>query len=126
MRFAQTLLLLCRDAFALDLGHINIVWEDSERVAFNLVPRGSLFFNLRYAEAWMAKSASPLELLDYWFVVVCHELAHNAHSHHGAEHARVMGALVSARLPAYYLLRQAIERGGFNSWRAFDQQRPSS
>lgn len=105
-RFARCLVLLSQ-VFKLPLSHINIVWEDTQRIAYNW--NRSLFFNLCYAEVLMNAGKLPLEMMDFWYPIVCHELAHNSYSAHNAEHSRATEALISAKMAQFFELRQFIK-----------------
>ncbi|KAF2216254.1 hypothetical protein CERZMDRAFT_33738 [Cercospora zeae-maydis SCOH1-5] len=58
-------------------------------IAFN--SNGSIFCNLRYfMQLHMAGMASPhgrVEALAYWYMTLCHELAHNLVSNHDSNHS---------------------------------------
>ncbi|KAG5190896.1 hypothetical protein JKP88DRAFT_251844 [Tribonema minus] len=68
---------------------LRLFWDDSTVIAFN--KGGSLFFNMEY---WLrqCKQAPPAEgnadrdRRYFWFVVFCHELAHNVAKGHGKDH----------------------------------------
>ena len=62
--------------------------EESATIAFN--SSGALFVNYRYFESLHLAEVQREELADavvYWFVVCCHELAHNIVSDHSAAHS---------------------------------------
>ncbi|KAJ3065081.1 hypothetical protein HDU98_011523 [Podochytrium sp. JEL0797] len=91
MRFVEVLRLLAA-VFGLDAKTLNIYWDKSGgTVAFN---RGrTLFFNFRFylglhfKEGMRAGIAGEeVESIYYWFMVACHELAHNFVSQHDAQH----------------------------------------
>ncbi|KAJ3288068.1 hypothetical protein HDU79_005116 [Rhizoclosmatium sp. JEL0117] len=91
MRFVDILRLLAA-VFGLEARTLNIYWDATgATVAFN---RGrTLFFNFRfylglhYKEGMKAGIAGEdVETVYYWFMVACHELAHNFVSQHDANH----------------------------------------
>lgn len=62
--------------------------EDSSTIAFN--QNGALFMNYRYFEALHfagVQQGRTEDAVVYWFVVACHELAHNIVSDHSAAHS---------------------------------------
>ena len=63
--------------------------ESGASIAFN--GNGSLFCNLRYfMQLHMPQMGSPeghVEAMAYWWVTLCHELAHNLVSDHSAQHS---------------------------------------
>ena len=62
--------------------------EDSSTIAFN--QDGALFMNYRYFEALHfagVQQGRTEDAVVYWFVVACHELAHNIVSDHSAAHS---------------------------------------
>jgi len=119
MRFAKCVLVLVREVFKLPTSSIHIVWEDTKRLAFN--SQCSLFFNLRYAEELMqSPTIQPSTMLDFWYPVVCHELAHNCFAAHNGEHSRATEAIMTARLPIFSFVRQQIKHA-CDSWEAFVQ-----
>lgn len=61
--------------------------SDTSTIAFNY--NGSIFVNLIVfiQKFYSSNLWSPSSALDYWFVVLAHELAHNLVSVHGAKHS---------------------------------------
>ena len=62
--------------------------EDSATIAFN--SSGALFMNYRYFEGLHLLDVRQGKIADaivYWFVVACHELAHNIVADHSAAHS---------------------------------------
>ncbi|KAI7898765.1 uncharacterized protein BX663DRAFT_579996 [Cokeromyces recurvatus] len=86
--------------FQLKLATIQIFYDtEGPTIAFNL--SGSLFMNLRYYlalhdsgdstdQATIGKKCK--EALIYWFMTLCHELAHNFVSEHSSEHEFYMSS----------------------------------
>lgn len=64
---------------------IAMFMSTTDHVAFN--HGGSLFFNLKVYAEQHAKGMSSDKLMDYWFTVMAHELAHNLVSDHGEQHS---------------------------------------
>ncbi|KAI9844962.1 MAG: hypothetical protein M1838_001946 [Thelocarpon superellum] len=86
------LLVDCGEIFALPRGTLHIYYDDAgSTIAFNR--QGSLFCNFRFFEqlhlAGVQAQNAELkgEALIYWWVVLCHELAHNLVEVHSAEHS---------------------------------------
>lgn len=74
--------------------------NDTSTIAFNY--NGSIFVNLMvFIQEFLNTSAwSPSSALDYWFVVIAHELAHNLVSAHGAKHSFFTEAYIQKFLAA--------------------------
>jgi hypothetical protein len=63
---------------------------DSKSIAFNL--NGALFFNYHYFQklhlpTFRASREKTIDVIAYWWVTLCHELAHNLCKPHSAEHS---------------------------------------
>lgn len=89
---AQFVYILSETATIFDLSAhtINIFHDDAgSAIAFN--SNGSLFCNLRYfIQLHMGQMDSPegkVEACAYWWITLCHELAHNLVSEHSAQHS---------------------------------------
>jgi hypothetical protein len=84
-RFIFVLELLC-DVFDLDKKAVHIFWDlEGSKIAFNR--DRALFFNLRYYLGWhFENDLESRETFYYWFMVFCHELAHNFHGPHDLTH----------------------------------------
>ena len=79
--FAGLLEMLATQVFGISQP-INVFWDPSGRaIAFNRSRQ--LFFNLRHYIQWHKDRKSSLY---YWYLVFCHELAHNEHSPHDETH----------------------------------------
>jgi hypothetical protein len=78
-----------------------------DKIAFN--SGGSIFFNLRYYEQVFANqidslsttSSHPIitKLVNFYFVVTCHELTHHKHKAHDLHFTNGMEALIVELLP---------------------------
>ncbi|RCH80073.1 hypothetical protein CU098_001001, partial [Rhizopus stolonifer] len=95
-RFKQILTQLSQ-VFDLPLKTIQIFYDpEGPTIAFNL--SGSLFMNLRYFLALhdytnqTEEASRRKEALIYWFMTLCHELAHNFVSAHNSEHEFYMSS----------------------------------
>jgi hypothetical protein len=85
-----------------------------DTIAFNT--NGSLFFNLRYFEQvyadkvdlLVATSSNPVlcELINFYFMVLCHELTHNQHSDHSLNFIIDMQKIAVAFMPGKDLFLQ--------------------
>ncbi|CEP14613.1 hypothetical protein [Parasitella parasitica] len=91
--------------FGLKLASIQIFYDtEGPAIAFNA--SGSLFMNLRYYLALHDTSeknqqaAKRKEALIYWFMTICHELAHNFVSAHSSEHEFYMSSFAENYLEA--------------------------
>lgn len=75
--------------FSLPSSTLNIFHDDSgSAIAFN--SNGSIFCNLRYfMQLHLAAMGTPegkVEAMAYWFITMCHELAHNLVGDHNSQH----------------------------------------
>ena len=74
--------------FALSRANVHIFHDESSTIAFN--SNRALFFNFRFFQQLHFSSVSRgdyNEAVVYWFVVACHELAHNIVPDHSAAHS---------------------------------------
>jgi Protein of unknown function (DUF3684) len=76
--------------FALDFASLNIFYDHGKSIAFNR--QGSIFCNYLYfqqlhEERVVKGDGDKSDALLYWWVTMCHELAHNLVSDHSAEHS---------------------------------------
>jgi hypothetical protein len=95
-RFTSVLTELAK-VFDLQLTTIQIFYDSQgPTIAFNL--SGSLFMNLRYylalhePQSKEQEASKRKEALIYWFMTLCHELAHNFVSEHSSEHEFYMSS----------------------------------
>ncbi|KAK2467792.1 hypothetical protein APHAL10511_000087 [Amanita phalloides] len=74
--------------FGLSLTSLHIFFDlSSQHIAFNR--NGSLFFNLRFYEAWHDSDVIAGKMTDtyvFWYFTFAHEIAHNLVQDHNAEH----------------------------------------
>ena len=94
---AFTLVLLdCAEAFSLAKSAVHVFHEEnSSTIAFN--QNKSLFFNYHYFENLhlpAVQQGNKADALIYWFVVFCHELAHNLVGDHSSEHSYYVESFV--------------------------------
>jgi hypothetical protein len=83
--------------FDLKLSTIQIFYDtEGPTIAFNT--SGSLFMNLRYYLA--LHSNQRKEALIYWFMTLCHELAHNFVTEHSSQHEFYMSSFAENYLEA--------------------------
>ncbi|MCJ1285547.1 hypothetical protein MMC26_004888 [Xylographa opegraphella] len=84
-----SVLIDCADTFALSRSSIHLFQDDgSSTIAFNL--NQALFFNYRYFENLHLPNVlhgNKADAMVYWFVVLCHELAHNLVADHSSAHS---------------------------------------
>ena len=81
----------------IDEGRVNVFWEDKRRIAFNY--GGRLFFNSHFAET-LHPDLKSHEALSYWYVVFCHELAHNTEKGHNKTHEAAEELLLATYMSA--------------------------
>lgn len=84
-----SILLDCASVFALARNTVHIFYDEvGSTIAFN--QSRALFCNYRYFENLHlpdVQQGSKADALVYWFVVLCHELAHNLVADHSADHS---------------------------------------
>lgn len=92
--------LLCDVAaiFSLDPRVVNVFFEpDGKTIAFNR--NGSIFCNYLYFqqlhEALLLKGQGMADAMVYWWVIFCHELAHNLVGDHSSNHSYYTEGFVS-------------------------------
>jgi hypothetical protein len=86
----NVLLTNCAAIFDLPVSTLNIFADQSGgTIAFN--KNGSIFCNLRFFEQLhetnMNTPEGLVEAMSYWWITLCHELAHNIVSDHGPQHS---------------------------------------
>ena len=86
----SSLLLVCAEVFELEKSSLNIFYSThTKSIAFNY--RGSLFCNFHFFselhQSGFSLAENRTEAAIYWFVVLCHELAHNLVSVHDSKHS---------------------------------------
>ncbi|KAL9097698.1 MAG: hypothetical protein Q9165_000024 [Trypethelium subeluteriae] len=86
------LLLDCGSIFGIRPGGLHVFYDEKGgTIAFNR--QGSLFCNYRFFgqlhwRSWVeGRTEGKREALVYWWVVLCHELAHNLVESHSADHS---------------------------------------
>ncbi|MCJ1353498.1 MAG: hypothetical protein MMC33_003484 [Icmadophila ericetorum] len=107
-----SVLLDCASAFNLSTASIHIFHEaNSSTIAFN--QNGALFFNYLYFENLHLPAVQQGKTGDavvYWFVVFCHELAHNLVKDHSAAHSYYAESFVVQYFTA--ITTRVAQRGG--------------
>nr|POF11450.1 hypothetical protein CFP56_44288 [Quercus suber] len=101
--------------FELDPKTLNIFHDESgSAIAFNR--SGSIFCNLRYFEqlhlAETDNIEGQVEAMAYWWITLCHELAHNLVSEHSAEHEYYTESFVGHyfRRMVWWVSRQGVQQ----------------
>ncbi|KAL4926491.1 histidine kinase-like ATPase domain-containing protein [Aspergillus undulatus] len=104
MNMFGSILLDCADVFSLRPDSLSIFHDPkSKSIAFNRT--GSIFCNYHYFqnlhEKALLQSATPdrAEATVYWWVILCHELAHNLVSDHSSAHSYYTESFVSQYFP---------------------------
>jgi hypothetical protein len=59
---------------------------------------GNIYFNLLFYSKLHLKSSDKVDAYCYWFVVFCHELAHNFVDEHNADHSFISEHFMSSHL----------------------------
>lgn len=85
-----SLLIECANVFTLGINTLSIFYDPGGRtIAFNRA--GSIFCNYFYFqqlhETGLLQSHDSTEALVYWWVILCHELAHNLVGDHSSAHS---------------------------------------
>jgi hypothetical protein len=93
----RSILTELSNVFSLKLNTIQIFYDiEGPTIAFNL--SNSLFMNLRYYLALHEpkkkeeESSKRKEAIIYWFMTICHELAHNFVAEHSSQHEFYMSS----------------------------------
>ncbi|KAH3756399.1 Sacsin protein [Pelomyxa schiedti] len=91
-------------------GAVHIFLENGGTIAFNF--RNAVYFNLHYFQALnhpieLRQPDKGTSVLSFWYVTVCHELAHNVESGHNAAHNMVMLSIISASINKFIEMAQA-------------------
>ncbi|KAL4793525.1 hypothetical protein BDV19DRAFT_366610 [Aspergillus venezuelensis] len=104
MNLFGSILLDCADVFSLRPDSLSIFYDPcSKSIAFN--KSGSIFCNYFYFqqlhEKALVQSATPdrAEATVYWWVILCHELAHNLVGDHSSAHSFYTESFVSQYFP---------------------------
>ncbi|KAL4955254.1 hypothetical protein BDW69DRAFT_161073 [Aspergillus filifer] len=104
MNLFGSILLDCADVFSLRPDSLSIFYDPSSKsIAFN--KSGSIFCNYFYFqqlhEKALIQSATPdrAEATVYWWVILCHELAHNLVGDHSSAHSYYTESFVSQYFP---------------------------
>jgi hypothetical protein len=80
---------------------VNIFWDPlGAAIAFNRDKQ--LFFNFRHFLKWHKDLKSSM---DYWFIIFCHELAHNEHGPHDEIHEYWLSSFASTYMEKLFLIR---------------------
>lgn len=85
-----SVLMECASVFALGINTLSVFYDPGGKtIAFNRA--GSIFCNYFYFqqlhEAGLLQSQDSTEALVYWWVILCHELAHNLVGDHSSAHS---------------------------------------
>ncbi|KAL0228432.1 hypothetical protein RCL1_004575 [Eukaryota sp. TZLM3-RCL] len=75
----------------------NVFVDESSTIAFNR--GGQLFFNVFYHKKLLTMNID--HILSHWFIVYCHELAHNKVKNHGEEFGYIVEHLALTFIPSY-------------------------
>ncbi|RMJ26855.1 HATPase_c domain protein [Aspergillus sp. HF37] len=101
--FASTL-VDCASIFALRVDSMSMFYEPGEKtIAFNRA--GSIFCNYFYFQhlhektVLLSPSEDRTEALVYWWVILCHELAHNLVGDHSSAHSYYSEGFVAQYFP---------------------------
>ena len=89
--FFSSIILIVADAMGIPRHSLHLFYDkvsDSDSIAFN--GNGALFFNYRFFESLHfpdVQQGKAADAIVYWFVVACHELAHNIVKDHSSAHS---------------------------------------
>jgi len=98
--FGSILQELAESVFGFPKSIIQLFYDESgSTIAFN--QSGSLFCNFHYYSTLYSQlgAAGRSDALTYWWVVLCHELAHNLVEDHSAEHGFYTQSFVTQYFP---------------------------
>ncbi|KAL2815900.1 hypothetical protein BJX63DRAFT_430496 [Aspergillus granulosus] len=103
MNMFASILLDCADVFSLKPDTLSIFYDPSSRsIGFN--KGGSIFCNFHYFQQLHEKEllqnpGDQADAMVYWWVVLCHELAHNLVGEHSQVHTYYTEAFVKQYFP---------------------------
>ncbi|KAL2855504.1 hypothetical protein BJY01DRAFT_204283 [Aspergillus pseudoustus] len=103
MNLFASILLDCADVFSLKPDTLSIFYDPSSRsIGFN--KGGSIFCNFHYFQQLHEKEllrnpGDQADAMVYWWVVLCHELAHNLVGEHSQTHTYYTEAFVKQYFP---------------------------
>ncbi|KAJ0414531.1 hypothetical protein BJY00DRAFT_294918 [Aspergillus carlsbadensis] len=103
MNLFASILLDCAEVFSLKPDTLSIFYDpNSKSIGFNRA--GSIFCNFYYFQQLHEKELlrnpkDQAEAITYWWVVLCHELAHNLVGDHGQVHSYYTEAFVKQYFP---------------------------
>jgi len=108
-----SVLIECADVFSLSINTMSVFYDPAGRtIAFNRA--GSIFCNYFYFqqlhEASLLQSQDTTEALVYWWVILCHELAHNLVGDHSSAHSYYTEGFVAQYFPRIATKLAAIGR----------------
>lgn len=97
-----SVLIECAHVFSLGINTLSVFYDPAGRtIAFNRA--GSIFCNYFYFqqlhEASLLQSQDSTEALVYWWVILCHELAHNLVGDHSSAHSYYTEGFVAQYFP---------------------------
>ncbi|GES75147.1 hypothetical protein GLOIN_2v1492018 [Rhizophagus clarus] len=99
------------DVFGIPTEHIHIYYDNStSSIAFN--NNGALFFNLKVyiiLHDEKCKIKPTIYAMTYWFMTLCHELAHNIILPHNSKHEYYFSSFAEIYMSNYLTL---IEKRG--------------
>ncbi|KKK22029.1 hypothetical protein ARAM_002107 [Aspergillus rambellii] len=104
MNIFGSILIDCADVFSLRSDSLSVFYEPgSKTIAFNR--SGSIFCNYHFfqqlheAELIKTPSGSRGDAMTYWWVILCHELAHNLVGDHSSAHSFYSEGFVTQYFP---------------------------
>ncbi|EGX50158.1 hypothetical protein AOL_s00076g363 [Orbilia oligospora ATCC 24927] len=113
--FSSVIATLAQKVFEIPLKKIQLYYESSRTIAFNT--SGSLFCNYSY---FMQLHATPIksglstaegDTMTYWYVVMCHEIAHNLVPDHSAAHSYYTESFVTHYMRKYIsVMKRGVEK----------------
>ncbi|KAK2764928.1 hypothetical protein FQN54_008625 [Arachnomyces sp. PD_36] len=98
-----SVLNLCAEVFALRTDCVSIFHDpEAKTIAFN--SKGSIFCNYRFFQELheaklLADEKDKSDAIVYWWVIFCHELAHNLVGDHGSNHSYYSEGFVTQYFP---------------------------
>ncbi|KIL68939.1 hypothetical protein M378DRAFT_21839 [Amanita muscaria Koide BX008] len=102
----STVVAVLGSLFGLPTTSLHIFFDlSSQHIAFNR--EGSLFFNLRFYEAWHdadMESGNKIDVYAFWYFTFAHEIAHNLVQDHNAEHEFYFSATSQKYIPKLFKL----------------------
>ncbi len=101
-KLSRIILQLGDVVFGINVRALRIFWESGNLIAFN--QNGELFFNAYFLPHGTSDTfgETTIDIFNFWYVIFCHELAHNVESGHEKRHESAMEQIIAAKMTSYF------------------------